>query len=719
MYAHLGSAPDVHWIYSTLDNFGAKSITWHGETPANLFRMLFENQADAGSLVHRRIFEAGIYFDETMRQGYEDWEFFVRLLRNGYRGERTDDGKMLYRVKPQSMLTESRTRNEELIASIHDHHRDLLEPRRLTAVEHEHCPRFLMISPSGEIMSAFTDPGAAAPLAPLLKRDSYWPPVLLIGSRDVLQYLAEFRVLRSVLLIAQALVPRGPASFQVEMGGQQCGIVRGGRARPPHLLCVGSGYFRAPSARLDLRVASRLLQARRQTVVQMPEVCSGRPMEALTAGAVLTALAAAQQHGIFNSREGARATNVGHQTRTRDFAWDRHCVKLNTTHPLMGADKLTIAFAVPWLGLGGADLCVVQLARAIRRLAPKASLHLIATAGGVESGLETAKLFDEMIFLGSLDREKNTRLCDVVFRSMDLVLDANSPEGYQSLKWRLDRRKEERTGTHLSYLHVIDEARGRLAGLPVLAVELAHGFDGFVVISASLRSYLVNQGVSPDRIRVARNAPVVRPPSLEAAQVMAAAKAFRLANGERPLRLLFAGRADYQKGIARLKRMTELLIARCAPFELRFVGDEHLRAESVEWPIGPIFVHPATHDKVQLAAYYAEADVCVLLSRWEGVPLSLLDAMAHACVVISTDVGGVSELVGDRNGFLLPNGEDEEVAAQAADLIGKILLDETGSAAMRREAVATAWQYSWDEAAKACMSFLPDAVKARHGLSGL
>jgi hypothetical protein len=59
------------------------------------------------------------------------------------------------------------------------------------------------------------------------------------------------------------------------------------------------------------------------------------------------------------------------------------------------------------------------------------------------------------------------------------------------------------------------------------------------------------------------------------------------------------------------------------------------------------------------------------------------------------------------------------VAAQAAAAIKQILQDSTGAEAMRREAVAAAWRPSWDEAAKVFLSFLPDDVKARHGLSEL
>jgi glycosyltransferase involved in cell wall biosynthesis len=301
---------------------------------------------------------------------------------------------------------------------------------------------------------------------------------------------------------------------------------------------------------------------------------------------------------------------------------------------------------------------------------------------------------------------------------MDLVVDAHSAAAYHSLNLRLRRPKSERGGAHVCYLQVIDEADGRLVGHPIKAAEMEHGFDGFCVPSENLRSFLVNGGVGPQRARVAHNAPVVQPSSIEVAYRLAATKARRLAAGKRPLRLLFAGRADYQKGLSRLKGMTDLLIRSDVPFQLTFVGGAVIGEEHVTWPAQYVVTDPPTHDKAKLAAYYAEADVFVLLSRWEGVPLSLLDAMAHGCVVLATDVGGVSELVdGSRNGHLLPNGRDEDVAAQAAAAIEEVLRDPTGSAAMRREAVATAWRYSWDETAKVFLSFLPDAVKVRHGLA--
>jgi glycosyltransferase involved in cell wall biosynthesis/GT2 family glycosyltransferase len=709
----------IGWVYPAPERFGADAVTWYGETPANLYRMLFENQADAGSLVRRDVFDAGIYFDETMRQGYEDWEFFVRVLRQGFAGESCGKCGMYYRVKSQSMLTESQTKHAQILASIHDRHRDILEPDRLTMIEHDRCPRFLWADPDDETFRVFTDPGAVTSVRH--SEHGYWPPVLIIGSEEVRQLLADRGVLRGTLMVAQAMAPQCPVSFSIQLDGAKWGLGRVGRRRRlPHLLAFFSWHFQGgaanPSFASTTSEATALLHGDWHAAIQVPLGASQTLPSHLTIDGIRQVLLCARAAGVLDAPQ--KIPGEHRQGPTRWFAWDRHCVKLETTFPQAGDGRLRIGFAVPWLKLGGVDLCVTELARAFRRLLPDAALYLISTVDGLDCGDARSQAFNEMVFLGGLDEAKRARLCDVVFQSMDLVINAHSKSAYDSLDWRQLRPKKDRPGIHLSYLHVIDEAEGRLVGYPLIAAQLAHLLDGFAVISESLRSFLINVGIDPSRIRIVRNASVVHPASLQAASGLAADKAARLAAGERPLRLLFAGRADYQKGMSRLKIMTDLLAERGTPFELTVVGASVYRGEEVNWASPNVIPHPPTYDEAKLASYYAEADVLVLLSRWEGVPLSLLDAMAHGCVVVATDVGGVSELVEDGvSGFLIPNGRDAEVAAQAADIFEEILRDETGSLAMRREAVATAWRYSWDETAKVFLSFLPDAVKARHGLS--
>ncbi len=79
----------------------------------------------------------------------------------------------------------------------------------------------------------------------------------------------------------------------------------------------------------------------------------------------------------------------------------------------------------------------------------------------------------------------------------------------------------------------------------------------------------------------------------------------------------------------------------------------------------------------------AGADVFVLSSRSEGLPMSVLEAMAAGLPVVATDVGGVSELVLEgETGLLVPRG-DTTALAQALELLLR-------DADMRRRMAASA-----------------------------
>jgi len=58
------------------------------------------------------------------------------------------------------------------------------------------------------------------------------------------------------------------------------------------------------------------------------------------------------------------------------------------------------------------------------------------------------------------------------------------------------------------------------------------------------------------------------------------------------------------------------------------------------------------------------ADAVVLSSKWENFPHVLVEALAVATPVVSTDTGGVAEIVRDgENGLLVPTGDPDALAA--------------------------------------------------------
>lgn len=66
--------------------------------------------------------------------------------------------------------------------------------------------------------------------------------------------------------------------------------------------------------------------------------------------------------------------------------------------------------------------------------------------------------------------------------------------------------------------------------------------------------------------------------------------------------------------------------------------------------------------KPNVEEYLATADVFVLPSNYEGLPLSVLEAMAAGLPVVATNVGGVADIVTD-NGLLVPADDQQALSA--------------------------------------------------------
>ncbi|MBP1919011.1 glycosyltransferase [Youngiibacter multivorans] len=65
----------------------------------------------------------------------------------------------------------------------------------------------------------------------------------------------------------------------------------------------------------------------------------------------------------------------------------------------------------------------------------------------------------------------------------------------------------------------------------------------------------------------------------------------------------------------------------------------------------------------------ADSDIFIMSSNWEGLSLAIIEAMASGLPIISTDVGGMSEIVhNDKNGLLVES-QDEQGLADAICLL--------------------------------------------------
>ncbi|MEZ0128555.1 glycosyltransferase [Flavobacterium sp. LBUM151] len=84
------------------------------------------NQAAAGSVMFRKQdFTTAGGYDETMRSGFEDWEFYIRLLKNGGTAFIIPEFLFNYRTKENSTTTLANKIKYKLLYFIYEKHKDL------------------------------------------------------------------------------------------------------------------------------------------------------------------------------------------------------------------------------------------------------------------------------------------------------------------------------------------------------------------------------------------------------------------------------------------------------------------------------------------------------------------------------------------------------------------------------------------------------------------
>ena len=102
----------------------------------------------------------------------------------------------------------------------------------------------------------------------------------------------------------------------------------------------------------------------------------------------------------------------------------------------------------------------------------------------------------------------------------------------------------------------------------------------------------------------------------------------------------------------------------------------------------------------------ADADIYLSTSHREGLPLSILEGMAAELPVISTDVGGCSDIVND-NGILIR--DNDQVALEAAMV--KMALDNNKRKQMGCISKRIAMEYDVSSCAKKYLSIYEDVCK--------
>ncbi len=137
---------------------------------------------------------------------------------------------------------------------------------------------------------------------------------------------------------------------------------------------------------------------------------------------------------------------------------------------------------------------------------------------------------------------------------------------------------------------------------------------------------------------------------------------------ERPdeiVRLLFVGATGKLKGERDLINALNLLKGHDLVIKVTMLGygAENLRQLFDELGVEAMVEHLGAVPMTERVAFYEQADIFVLPTYAEAMPVSVIEAMAAGLAVITTPVGGIPELITDgQEGLLFPVGNIEALA---------------------------------------------------------
>lgn len=352
----------------------------------------------------------------------------------------------------------------------------------------------------------------------------------------------------------------------------------------------------------------------------------------------------------------------------------------------MGGRDLRIAQLIETLGMGGAENLAVRIANALAARGHDSHLFVVEGPGPLSDRVDPAVAVDHfdftrssvrnpLTFAGSLLSGRRILARHVAAHGVEIVQTHLPGANFWGLLAQV-------TGVTqvVATVHNNEEFRyGRSDNRLLLALRKAayrrivRRCGGVVVVSEAVRDSLLAELGLPraagDRIEVVTNGvEIPEPPGPEGRRRARA----RLGVAEDTPLVLAAGRLSEQKNFADLVRVGARLAAAEVPHRLVIAGEGELGPElarqvaelGLDGTIDLPGVVPG------LDRLCAGADLFAMTSRWEGLPLVLLEAMAAGLPVVAYDIPGVREVVvPEETGILVPLGDAEALAAAMAGLL--------------------------------------------------
>ncbi|MDB6023464.1 MAG: glycosyl transferase group 1, partial [Pedosphaera sp.] len=123
----LDAQPKIGFAYPHIQHFGALDTEFPLPDFDRATLIAKDNIACVCALVRKVAWEQAGGYNEKMREGYEDWDFWIACVEKGWEGFCLHEPLFLYRKNGQSMLSNANQKRERLIAQIVRNHPKLYE----------------------------------------------------------------------------------------------------------------------------------------------------------------------------------------------------------------------------------------------------------------------------------------------------------------------------------------------------------------------------------------------------------------------------------------------------------------------------------------------------------------------------------------------------------------------------------------------------------------
>lgn len=701
-YAMLLESPEVSWLYPNIDMFGIRrNFDYSG--PYSTLRHTQYNICEAGSLVHRRIFEAGVRFDENMKLGYEDWDFWLTAAGLGFCGAHHPHFGFRYRNRGESMLNESRRDDGEIASYMRKKHPGLLKRRSLLRLESIEALRYaILFTDTNEVLfsNGSSDPSTAIPQTAfneILWRNitvpsrQYIPPFFITMTRTTFDSLTESGLILWVLHDCETtLQTMNIACLVLESAtGHSYDVKPGGRSSESDIVAIGRDLVRAVIHSVDTVWIEQVVAPESEMKVLTKTITAPRP-----AGTGIGAKGSV----IFAFLLHIRAWHASkyREASLRSWIWREfsvpppHTLYYNVraafdgdvAYPFPSNGSRNIGFILPIASFGGVERVAYNLASQFTQAGWHVHIFVIGQTRidipvEFSKDLASINLLNDVNFHGwdhnceyqgtALPSARNhpaarSRIV-AALAWLDCVVNCHSGE-FNASAAEL-RRLGVKTAAHV---HLLDMSPiGRPVGHPMVTLAYEYAYDLILCTSQQLLSWMHGAGVPAEKLLHVPNAPGHPVDTATRAELLARRSESTASN----LNVLYVGRLDRQKGIDRLADVMVEARELNLSIEWRVVGSRVTRDCPIPQALQGI-TEPAVFGSKDLTQLFGWADVMILLSDYEGVPLSVLEAQRVGVVVIATDVGAVSEIISDgENGFLI---DLETAGAQTLGLL-KLLIE--------------------------------------------